>query len=415
MALGDGDFADGGDDPIDHEADEEGRLAGWLSPDDRLWRHPSEMAGSHAATSGEPPRGPGNHRWAVTLSAGVAGALIATGAVVGVHMAQSPQEANLVAGHPTSASTPVVPVSTDPTIKTGTSVMAMAHGVSPDLVAIEVDNSHGGKRGSGVIYRSDGVIITTQGLVQGATDITVVMSGGQEVSASLMGTDPSADLAVVRVEATDLPTAELASSQNLRVGQLTVAVTLGDKPDGSAPSVYLGTVRALDQQVVLPGQAPLLNAIETDAPVHSDSEGGVLLDEAGRIVGLTSAHTSAGAKCVATPANVAAQVADQILQSGQVVHTWLGIEGQNLSTRAAANDGVRSGVQVVAVQPSSPAATSGLRQGDDIVSINASPVSSMLQLQGRINLMAPGTVVNLGVDSSGQQRAVPVTLGSRSG
>ncbi len=424
MAPEDGDFVDGEDEPLDDDAEDQDRpLSAWLPPDDRLWRHPSEMAALSGGARGAKEQASlsasgGGHRWAIALSAGVTGALIATGVVFAVH-----------GGHPTaatdlSASTPLstpraqtLPASTDPTIKAGRSVMSMANSVSPALVAIEVDDADGGHRGTGVVYRSDGVIITTSSLVQGASDMSAVMTGGQEVAASLVGVDPAADIAVLKVDYNKLPTATLASSQGLKVGQLAVAVMLGNRPDNAGPGVYLATVSGVDQQVSSRSQPPLTDAIETDAPVGDDTGGGVLLNELGQVVGITvgGTNTSAGMRCLAIPADVVSQVATQLLGAAQPVRGWLGIEGTNLSHKTAQSDGVHSGVQITRVDAASPAAASGMQQGDAITSVNGQPVVSMLQLQGTINLLKPGAVVSFGVEHEGQQHPVQTTLGSRTG
>lgn len=423
MALDDGDV---GRSPGDDELGDDEPTRPLLPPDDRLWRHPSELFSSVPATS--PPlglgRGAGERQWGLVVSAGVVGALIATGIVLASGHLGSSKVRGVAAsaavtlgtkaphgsGGAAGAASSGTPGSTAPTVAVGDSLHALAARLAPSMVALEITSASGKRRGTGLIYRSDGTVVTTDRLVRGSTSITAVSSTGQEESAALVGSDPDNDVAVMRVGGTGLvpaPFFPAASLPSLAPGQLTTAVSTGDG-NGDRPQVYVGTVQSMNRHVALGDGPPLLGAIETDAPLSTNVDGGALLDSAGRVVGLVAGDTGSGTatRSLAVPVAAVESSANQILVTGRATHSWLGIDGSNLSAGKARSLGVAGGVDVQEVDPHSPAAAAGMTRGEVIESINGSPVPSLLDLQADLHGMAPGTQVSI----AGELRGHPVDV-----
>ncbi len=421
MTVGDGDLGDfpedGGDDDPEADAEDLQPRRPWLPPDDRLWRHPSEMF--PAVPVAEPPARAGGHRWPVAVSAGVVGALLATGVVAATGHLSTHSTSGSASGITTAASTPTATVSTSRSgmalpgmMAASASVVAMAQRLDRSLVALEVTYPHGQRRGSGLVYRNDGMIVTTERLLEGATNVTAVSDTGQEVAASIVGEDSVTDVAVVQVDERDLPTIPFDPVDKPQTGELAVAVTTGDR-EGDIPSVYIGTVREVGEQARLSSGPPLFNAIETDAPLSTDVEGGALLDSTGRVIGITAESTGSqsSTRCFAADASTAKDAADQIISTGRVAHGWLGIEGSDEKASTTGPPGVPPGVEVVTVDQPSPAATAGLQPGDTISSVNMKPVSSVSDLQDDIHLLKPGTTVEFGVWRDNSERVVSAVLG----
>ncbi len=306
--------------------------------------------------------------------------------------------------------------------------MSLVSRVLPSVVAIRVSSPHGSWRGSGVLLRSDGMVLTTQRLLVGASSITVVTSDGRTRSGSIVGTDPDTDVAVVRFPARDLTAASFAHDQTLTPGQLAVAVSAGQR--GSKPAVSIGTLQALGEQGNLPG-AGALGVVGTDAPLSSDEEGAPLVGQDGQVIGMAAISPSPGSAStgsapsgsspsstkggqplwLATPGALVWDTAQQLMATGHVVRAWLGIEGSDAGSPAGPNQ--PAGAKVTSVSPASPAAAAGLQVGDVIQAINGRPLSSMLDLRAALRRLSPGTKVVLGVQRGSQAITLPATLASQ--
>lgn len=408
---GDPDVGAGAEDPDDAEM---GRPP--LPPEDRLWRHPSELSSvgppsAPAVDGGRRPHYVGSRR-RVLVGAVVGAAAVAVAAVAGVHLSSGAppalnpgfHTASVKASGP-SISTPESDTATS--VAVGASVMAMVERVAPALVVIQAHTPRGDRRGTGIVYESDGVVVTTEHLVDGASSIAATTSGGQEVAATLVGEDKVTDVAVVRIPGHGLPTATFSSAPSPpAMGEITMVV-LSDETSEGGSATYLGTVRGVNEQVANPGGEPFLDMIATDAPVSGNVAGGALLDSTGSVVGVTSAVTGSGSgeRCLATPSYLFIDAARQLISVGEVAHGWLGIEGRPLqppSSSASPSPTPGAGVQVVSVAASSPAATSGIEVGDTIASVDSHPVSSMLDLQGNLHELSPGDEVTVDVVRNSQ-------------
>jgi len=390
------------------------------SPDDRLWRHPSEMA--DRLPPGIPRRGRSQPRtWAVAAISALIAGVVSAGAVVALFGTRDTSGSAALAVErqmvrPRTAST----VSTSP-------VVEMAERLRPAIVQLKVETGGQSDAGSGVLFRSDGHVLTNAHLVDGATAISAVTAGGQELAVRVVGIDPETDTAVVKLDGRRFPVATLGSAVDLRVGQPVYAMGF---PLGVAggPSVTGGMVSALHREIQALKAGPgagasdatattLVDMIQTDAPMQSGSTGGVLLDANGAVIGITTTATVAdsggGAYAFATAIDVAHSVAEELIRTGGVVHSWLGIEGGDIDRTTATDLNVDGGAMVALVKPGSPAEQGGLAPRDVIVSLNGRAVQSMGELVVALRSYGPGDTVGLEVMNGRERRTLRVTLVER--
>ena len=268
--------------------------------------------------------------------------------------------------------------------------------------------------GSGVIIDSSGYILTNNHVVQGVSQIAVMLADGRQFDARIVGTDPYTDLAVIKVDATDLPVAELGDSDKLVPGEPAIAI---GNPYGFDHTITAGVVSALNRTVeVSPSQGIVLEGlIQTDAPINPGNSGGALVTVDGRVVGINTAIIEeAQGIGLAIPINMARQVADQIIRYGKVPRPYLGVsEVVPLTAARARRYGlpVDSGLYIVSVVRNSPADRAGLRQGDIIIEMNGVPVTSVDDVRKTLLKSSVGDVVKFTViGSNNRQRVVEVTL-----
>jgi S1-C subfamily serine protease len=276
------------------------------------------------------------------------------------------------------------------------------------IVQLRVHEGDVAAVGSGVIFRTDGHVLTSAHLVHGATSLRALLASGREVAATLVGSDPDTDTAVIKLEGGPFPVATLGSAMDLHVGQTAVAI-------GS--SVTVGVISALHREVRPVGRDPtLLDMIQTDAGISPGSSGGALLDGDGAVVGITSAVVTddpAGSQGFATAIDTARSVADELIRTGRVAHPWLGIEGTDVHGSVAAELGVEGGAMVAQVKEGSPAESGGLDPRDVIVGVNGRTVQSMGELVMFLRALGPGAIANLDVVRDGRHRSVAVLLAER--
>jgi serine protease Do len=267
--------------------------------------------------------------------------------------------------------------------------------------------------GSGVIVSPDGYILTNNHVVDQATDVRVSLSNRKEYGAEIVGTDPRSDLALLKVDASNLPVLKLGDSSRLEVGDLVFAI---GNPFGVGQTVTMGIVSATGRGDL--GIEDYEDFIQTDAAINPGNSGGALIDIDGNLVGINTAIVarSGGNNGVgfAIPANMAKYVSDQIRNNGQVVRGYLGAYIQNVTPdiAQALNLEASSGALISDLDPDGPATGSGLQRGDVVTSVNGEPVSDSRRFRLKIAEMAPGTTVQLTVLRGGQEVNLPVKLGT---
>ena len=264
--------------------------------------------------------------------------------------------------------------------------------------------------GSGVIVDSKGYILTNNHVIENAREITVRLSDSRKFSATLVGRDPKTDLAVLKVQASAaLPTAELADSDRLRVGQWAIAI---GNPFGLDRTVTVGIISATARTRV--GVATYENFIQTDASINPGNSGGPLLNVDGKVIGINTAIVASGQGIgFSIPINEAKAVMAQLIAKGRVVRGWLGVAIQDITDELASSFGVREreGVLVADVMKGGPAETAGLRAGDVVVEVNGVRVREVPDLQRRVAGLAPGERVRIVVVRDGARQPATVTIG----
>jgi len=268
--------------------------------------------------------------------------------------------------------------------------------------------------GSGVIVNPEGYVLTNNHVVSGASDVEVYTQNHKEYKAKVIGTDPRTDIAVLKIEATGLPTLTLGDSAKLKVGDLVFAI--GD-PFGIGETATMGIVSAT--QRALGGQIEHYeDFIQTDAAINPGNSGGALIDVRGDLIGINTAILSGGGGNqgigFAIPIDLAHHIMDQIVEHGKVIRGYLGITIQQVSPEMAKAFGLSQGggALVGDVTSDGPAAKAGIQRGDIILQLNGTPVTSQDDLSLRVSEMAPGSVAHLQVYRNGHTQEIDVTLGT---
>jgi putative serine protease PepD len=276
----------------------------------------------------------------------------------------------------------------------------VAKALLPTVVEIRHDNG----LGSGFVYDSNGYIMTAAHVVQGVDQVDVRFYDGTKLAGEVVGTDELNDVAVVKVDRTELAAAPLATGQTLQVGQLAIAI---GSPFGLNETVTAGIISSTDR--VLPDGREV---IQTDAPINPGNSGGVLADRRGRVIGINDAirpgDNSNGNVGIgfAVPIDIAAKSAAAIVKGEQIQIGYLGVSMGDAT-------GGQDGAVVQEVTPDSPAARAGLQPGDVVVSIDGKAVQDRSELVAAIRGHKPGDKVTLVVDRGGNETTITATLTQR--
>lgn len=273
-------------------------------------------------------------------------------------------------------------------------VAAVAARSLPAVVTVLAHGQSGSGSGSGAVIDSAGVIITNDHVIAPAGQdgtLDVLLTSGEQLGATLVGTDPLTDLAVLRIDKTGLPVLRVAADDTLAVGQPVVAL---GAPLGLSGTVTSGIVSALGRDVPVPkaggGSTVLIGAVQTDASINPGNSGGPLVDCDGALVGVNTAISTvpnaegvSGGGSVgigfAVPAATASRIAGELLASGRASHPWAGFTAAEISAQVAARFGSPAGLYVQQVAQGGPAAAAGLRPGDLITRLGGNPASSQAQ------------------------------------
>jgi len=265
------------------------------------------------------------------------------------------------------------------------------------------------RRGSGVIMSAEGYVVTNHHLIRDADTIRVLLQDGREADATVFGTDPDTDLAVLQVALGNLPTIAINTDRQPRVGDVVLAI---GNPFGVGQTVTMGIVSATGRSRI--GLNTFEDFIQTDAAINPGNSGGALINPYGELVGINTAIYSdtGGSQGIgfAIPAALASRVMEEIVDHGYVVRGWLGIEVQDFP---AADSDLPAAVTVVEVLADTPASRAPLRAGDILTHIDASPVYDAQRALNLIARIEPGTEVTLGILRGGTPMDVPVTVAQR--
>jgi putative serine protease PepD len=305
-----------------------------------------------------------------------------------------------------------------------TSAQTVARKVIPSIVTVDVGTDSNGTferfgSGSGVVLRADGYIVTNQHVVTGAERVQVIFDNGRAYEAEIVGEDRRTDLAVLRIDASGLVPIELGTTDEAEIGQVAIAVGSPLGLDGG-PSLTVGVLSAFGRQVRTGSNAEdiLFDMLQTDAPIIQGSSGGALVDGQGRLLGITSAIgvSSAGPEGIgfAIPTELVTRITDEIIETGDVAHAFLGVTLSDVFDTAADGAQVPAGAAIsdFAVTPSA-AETAGLQPGDVVVGLDDEPVLISDDLISGLRRLRVGDTVTLDVVRDTERLEIAVVLGTR--
>lgn len=392
-----------------------------------------------APPSGQGEKGRPRPRRRLAETAGVAllAAVLASGGTYAV--TQSRDNGGVVATQSSSSTTTNPNANSSPTVVQANALApdwsAVAKAVSPSVVSINVTTQQGGDAGSGVVFDASGHILTNNHVVAAASGnsqatLTVTLADGRTYAATIVGTDPSTDLAIIKLTngPSDLTPITLGDSSALTVGDPVMAV---GNPLGLSGTVTTGIVSALNRPVSTggagqspqgnqaPAEAVVTNAIQTSAAINPGNSGGALVNAKGQLIGINSAIASLGQSSsgsqsgnigigFAIPVKEAKSIAGQLITSGKAEHAFLGVSTSD--TTITDGSAKRAGAQVVKIDSGTPAAKAGLKPGDVITAVNGEPVDSATALVGQVRQLAAGDQAKLTVFRGGAKQTIDVTL-----
>ncbi|WP_298497291.1 trypsin-like peptidase domain-containing protein [uncultured Maritimibacter sp.] len=267
--------------------------------------------------------------------------------------------------------------------------------------------------GTGFIISADGNIVTNAHVVRNADEVEVSLSDGRTLAAEVVGVDTATDIALIKVDATDLPTLNFGTSGDLKVGQNVIAM---GNPFGLGNTVTTGIVSALGRDL---RAGPFDDFIQTDAAINRGNSGGPLMDENGNVIGMNTAIISPTGGSIglgfAVPSDMVQEVVADLSDDGSVDRGWLGVQIEPVSDEVAAALGMENerGTIVASVMDDTPAQTAGLQKGDIVTQVNGEVIDGPRGLTRAIAGDAPGATVELTLLRKGQEMTLDVTLGQR--
>jgi len=319
------------------------------------------------------------------------------------------------------------------TIDESSAITRVAAKVSPAVVTIQTGASTTSPGsifqeqgvGSGVIFDANGWIVTNRHVVEGATSLVVILEDGRHFDGKVYGLDTLTDLAIVKVDATDLPTAPIGDSSTAKVGQLAIAI--GSPLGTYTNSVTAGIISAFGRVIQVQDGTTLRNLIQTDAAINPGNSGGALLDSAGNVIGINTAVASTAEGIgFAIPINIVRPILQQALAGQQLARPWIGIRYVPITKQLAADQKLpveagawiqptdsSTGAASPAVIAGSPADKAGLKEGDIITAVDGTKVDASRPLDDILTQYTPGKTVTLDVLRDGQTLTLQLSLGTR--
>ena len=398
------DFGDGPDGPEEDAGEGGGRP--WLPPEDRLWRHPSEVAAHgrpHGGAFGpvlDRRRRPGRRFAAGAVGAVAVAALAAT---VVIAMTDSHGVGTASQGVPSAHE---VSVLTDPTTTVAAPLVAKMMGsLRPSLVAIRTTGPDHVAPMTGIVLPGGDLAVTAASAVGAARWVQLVTSSGQHRRVRVLGSDPHAGIAVVSTGG-GLPAASFSSGE-LAPGDLAIAACLcGDTVAAAAedPDAAVAEVRKVGTASTVKGGVGLVDTVVADMPLGPAPLGAVLLDAQDQVVGVLDARvgSKASGRGVFVPGSLALAVGHELATAHTVVHGWLGIRCTDTPHQG--------GARITAIMAGSPAASAGLREGDIVEAVDSHPVGTLAELQASLYTSPPGTAVNVVLVRAGRDLTATLTL-----
>jgi S1-C subfamily serine protease len=360
--------------------------------------------------SGEPSRSPSNSARSALIG-GLVGALIAALVTAGSFLAFGRE-------HDSTASASSVTLRPASVIVHNGDIQAILRKVQPAVVRIDVVGPDSTGTGTGFIVDSTGVIVTNAHVAANAFKITVTLADSSKASASVIGIDAPHDLAVVKINRTNLPTVEIGDSRSIEVGDSVVAIGNALALEGT-PTVTSGIVSALHRTIETENST-LHDVIQTDAAINPGNSGGPLLDSSGRVIGINTAIASpADANNIGFAIAISsAEPTLKHLESGSskpAAKGFLGVRVESVDAALAKQSGlaVDRGALVAQVTSGSPADHAGIRVGDVIVKIDTTPIDTAPELTAAVQAHQPDDKVTVTVNRKGQRRTFEVTLATR--
>ena len=268
--------------------------------------------------------------------------------------------------------------------------------------------------GSGVIVNAEGFIVTNAHVVDAAAKIEVALSDGRRAPATVVGSDPDTDLAVIKADLGNLPAISIGDTSKVRVGDVVLAI---GNPFGVGQTVTMGIVSALGRSQL--GVSAFENFVQTDAAINPGNSGGALIDIQGNLIGINTVifSRSGGSQGIgfAIPAETVRQVMDQLIAYGKVVRGWLGVETQDLTRTLAESFGIgpAGGALIAGVVRGGPAEEGGIRPGDVVVAIEGKPVGDSSALLNAVAALKPGSSAAVTLVRERKELKVTVKVGTR--
>ncbi len=417
------------------EASEVGGHHGWIPPDDRLWRHPSESgAGGLPSLPWGPDSSPVGWGKGVPITRTRSGTWIiggaacllvvvvvtAVGMVIVDHGTAEQQSSETTLGLTSLAGTPT----TDPGLDgmaASRAIEAMVSRVLPSTVVLQIQAPSGATSDvTGLVAESGGIIVTASAALARARSVTAIEPDGTREATDPVGSDPTTGLAVVRID-DDLPVATF-DSEDPSVGGVAVAAALEPASrahPAPALSVYAGTVVSAGQAPADPPGASEFSATAVNAPLTSSDLGCALLDTSGRVSGMLEMTEGSGRSTMAffLPGQLVLDVTRQLVTSGTIEHGWLGVTSAPATPAAPTSKGTlvtastSDGAPVTDVENGSPAASAGLVPGDLIVGIDGASIHSTAELRSMLYAQPPGSWVSITFERGGTTRTTSAVLG----